>query len=398
LKILFFLHLPNPYPGAAWARISFFAKYLMERDHQVSIAGAFTPSTIMKAGIRKVNGIKLLNITPLIITANFASLLCNVISMLTTIPTIIILRPDIIVISVPNGQAAVGPFVISKLFKKKIVFDIRDEWEDHLIEIAKSRIDKNAFKLFKLLIGKCYQRSDKVFAVTERHQQKLFERNIKDVELISNGADCKIFRPYTIEKEKTRNSLGFDKDDFVIIYSGGIGGYYRVYLILNALKKVNLKLPKIKLLIVGYGLGSDIKAMDNLIDELGLQNNVKYRGTEFDKTELAKLISCCDIGIVPYDGNPLWKNSLPVKSFEYFACGLPIIATAYNDSILGIIVEKNNIGIVSKPECVECLATSIEKIYQSDIDAAGNRAISLMKTTYDRNIIAKKFLGLLESL
>ena len=113
---------------------------------------------------------------------------------------------------------------------------------------------------------------------------------------------------------------------------------------------------------------------------------------------MAKLISCCNVGVVPYDGNLLWKNSLPVKSFEYFACGLPIIATAYYDSVLGKLVENNQIGIVSKPESAESLAVSIDKIYHSDIESAGKRAISLMKTTYDRNIIAEKFLKVLEEL
>jgi glycosyltransferase involved in cell wall biosynthesis len=224
------------------------------------------------------------------------------------------------------------------------------------------------------------------------------ERGIKDIELLSNGADCTIFRPYHDEGGKIRASLGLDNDDFVLIFSGGIGGYYRVDLIIKALKIVNMKITKIKLIIVGYGLPSEIKLMNDLIDELGLQNIVLYLGIKSDKVELAKLIASCDVGIVPYDANVLWKNSLPVKSFEYFACGLPIIATVYKDSILGEIVEKNDIGMISEPESVESLATTIEKMYQSDVASAGKRAVSLMETTYDRNIIAKKFLRVLEKL
>ena len=40
--------------------------------------------------------------------------------MLTTIPVLLILRPNIVVISVPPGQAAVGTFAIAKMFKKKL--------------------------------------------------------------------------------------------------------------------------------------------------------------------------------------------------------------------------------------------------------------------------------------
>jgi glycosyltransferase involved in cell wall biosynthesis len=380
-------------------RISFFANYLKENGHQVSVAGAFTPSTFAKAGYRNMNGIRIFNTTPLITTSNFVFLLFNVVSsLLTTIPMMLIIRPNIVIISVPTGQAAFGTFIIAKMFKKKIIFDYRDEWEDHLIGICKSRIDKKVFKAFKSLMGKCYQHSHQVLAVTEPFRQKLLERNVKCIDLIFNGADCNIFKPYTDEKRKIRDSFGFKLDDFILIFSGGIGGYYRVDLIIKALKIINSRLPKVKLIIVGYGQAADIKLMNNLISELDLRMNIKYIGTKFDKLELAKLISSCDVGIVPYDGNPLWKNSLPVKGFEYFACGLPIIATAYMDSVLGNLVEKNNIGIVSPPENVECLANSIERIYNSDVLAASKRAVSLMRTTYDRNIIAEKFLKVLEKL
>lgn len=364
----------------------------------MSIAGAFTPTSLMKAGFKKIDGIKLLNITPLIISANFFSLLFNIFSMITTILVLIVLRPDIVVISVPPGQAALGVFSIAKLFRKKIVFDYRDEWEDHVIGICKSKTDKTAFDIFKRIMSWCYQQSDKVAVVTETIRQKFIERNVKNTEVILNGADCDIFKPYLDEKSKIRDLLGFSDDDFILIFSGNIVGYYRVDLIIKALKMVNLTLTKIKLIIVGYALPSDIRDLNCLISDLGLQNNIKYLGTKYDKTDLAKLISCCDVGIVPYDGNPLWKNSLPAKSFEYFACGLPIIATAYSDSLLGKLIESNNIGIVSEPESVECLASSIIKMYHSDIESTGKRAVSLMNTTYNRNIIAIKFLKILEDL
>jgi glycosyltransferase involved in cell wall biosynthesis len=231
--------------------------------------------------------------------------------------------------------------------------------------------------------------------VTAPLYSSLSSRNIKNVKIISNGADCKIFKPCE-NKDQMRITLGLNKDDFILVFSGGIGGYYRVDLIIRAIKKVNPKIPNIKLLIVGPGSSENIKKINISSKEMGISNNVIFLGAKTDKTELASLLGCSDIGMVPYDSNPLWNNALPAKSFEYFACGLPIIATTYKDSVLGKLIEDNDIGIISEPNDVDGLANAIEKIYYSNIESSSKRAISLIRKYYDRNKIAKDFLRLLE--
>ena len=67
-------------------------------------------------------------------------------------------------------------------------------------------------------------------------------------------------------------------------------------------------------------------------------------GTIHDNEKLSKLIALSDIGLVPYDDNPLWRNSLPAKFFEYCACGVPIIATISKNSVLSNIITKRKVS------------------------------------------------------
>jgi len=42
MKILFVLGFPNPFPGASWTRIGFFAEDRSKKGHAVEVLGAFS--------------------------------------------------------------------------------------------------------------------------------------------------------------------------------------------------------------------------------------------------------------------------------------------------------------------------------------------------------------------
>jgi len=395
LKILFVLHYANPFPGAAWARISFFAQFLKEHGHQVSINGAFSFKSLNRFGIAKLNGLQLYNITPIIMLNNTFSVIFNILSsVLTSFFLIIFNRPDVIVISVPKGDTAFGLCFVASSLRKKIIIDYRDEWEDYSISNAKTKTHKRLNKSLKNHMTKFYMKSKQVITTTEHHCDNLSKRGVKNVKLISNGADIKIFKPY--DKEKLRRDLGFDENDFIFVYSGSIVPYYRVDLVVRAIASLIEKKHNVKLLLVGRGTTD--KNLHRLIKKIGIENNIINLGEIIDRKDLAKILSASDVGLIPYDSNPLWKNTIPVKSLEYFACGLPAIATVYPDSILGKLITENQIGLISKPENVIALTKALEKIYNEPqfVKESHKRAYKLIQEKFDRNKLAQEFLKLLE--
>jgi len=395
LKILFFSHYPNPIPGSVWTRISFFAKFLKEKGHKVSINGVFSLTSLNKFGITNWLGIKLYNITPIIMTNNIFTLFFNVFSsILMSFFIIIFNRPDVIVISVPKGDSALGTCIVASALRKKIIIDYRDEWEDFKINNAKTGNYRKLSKSLKKHMTKFYQKSEHVVTTTENMIHNLSNRGIRNVKLISNGADIKVFKPY--DKMKIRQEMNLDENDFIFVYIGGIAGYYRLDLVIIAIERLIRKKNNVKFLIAGRG--TYVKELKNQIKKKGLQKNIIYLGEISEKIDLAKILSASDIGIIPYDANPLWKNTIPSKGLEYFSCGLPVVATAYPDSIIGKIISENKIGFISEPENVDALTNSLEKSYTDKIfvEDAKHRARKLIEDRFDRNKIAQEFLNLLE--
>ena len=396
MKILFFLGLTNPSPGAAWTRISFFAVYFRKRGHKVDVAGTFSKENWVKAGSTVWEGIRIFNICPTLRLKNILFYLFNFFSIvLTLIPFFLFSRPKMVIISVPPVDSAICAFLASRLVRTKVIIDYRDEYEDYKIGQTSSRMNKKIYKLLKALMTKVYLRSELVIAVTKAVAKSLFSRGVINVRIVSNGADITVFRPY--DRYATRKKLGIKNHEFIIIYSGKIGEYYRLDVVINALVRLDNEIRnKLKLLLVG--VGPDLSKIMALAKVLGLENNVIYLGIKKDKKELAKIISASDVGLIPYDDNPLWRNALPSKFFEYCACGIPVIATVYGDSILARMVRDHQIGLVVPPMNDEALGKAIKRVYEdrSYKEAAGSRARKLVEERFDRNKIAEKFLQLVE--
>jgi len=398
MKILFVLAHPIPSPSAAWRRVSFFAEFFKKKGNKVFISGCINPPYRSVTDIEKENGVPLLKTTytmpfwknPLI------SLLNTIIHFVCLAPLLLTLRPKVVIVSIPPIEPCIGLFLTSRLARCKFIVDYRDESEDYLINISKNKLSRIAFQFTKSLMSALYRKSDLITAVTPNFIHSLKSRGVTNVRLVPNGADVTVFKRY--DRNIIRRRLGLGDNDFIIVYSGGIGGYYRLDVVVKAVKKlVDKSLNDVRLLIAGDG---EISRILSLARKLGISSHIKYLGSINDKEELAMLIATSDAGIIPYDDNPLWKNSIPAKFYEYCSCGLPVIATVHNDSHLQELIEKYKIGVTSPPLDEEKLADAIHWLYKNKSfrEAAGKRARQLIEEKFDRNKIAEEYLNLIEAM
>ena len=156
VKILFLLLYPLPFPGAAWSRISFFAKYLNEDSFfNVKICGSFVPRSLGKAGGNAWNGIKVSNCFPTVALAGPISFTVNYIStFIVSFFIFIQMRPTYVFISVSSIGNSMGSYASARILGLRVITDYRDEWEDFLIDNSKSNLTRRIYlwqKNFSLL-------------------------------------------------------------------------------------------------------------------------------------------------------------------------------------------------------------------------------------------------------
>lgn len=393
MKILFLLGFPNPFPGAAWTRIGFFADAWSKKGHSVEVLGTFSYVTLRKRGAKKIGRVNIFNLIfnmglnhPLIFMLN------TIVSFVVSIPFLLAKKPNVTVVSVPTGDAGLGALMACRLFKVKCAIDYRDEWENYTLSLTNSRNGKIFYSVVKKLMASLYSKSQLIVAVTSSFMLHLERRGVTNIRLIPNGADVTVFNP--CDKYAVRKKIGLTASDFIIVYSGSIGGYYKLEIVIKALAKLHDLIRDIKFIIVGDG--PDLPTILRLSKKLGLQDRILYLGVKNDKNQLAEILAVADTGIIP---GAYTKGQLPAKFFEYCACGVPVIATVSDDSILAKLIKEYKIGLtVSSMDDEEKLAKAIYQIYENDSfrETAGKRARALVEEKFDRNRIADEFLKLIE--
>lgn len=361
-RVLFVMGYKCPFPGAGWHRVFFFAKYFMKKGHECYILSSFSsssPRSINYPNIVRKENIPIYNVIPSIIINNpFFLFLNNILAFITTLPFFLAIRPHIVIISIPPSNQFLSTFILSNVMKSKLVVDYRDEFEDFIVLYGKKWI--RFYRFFKTVLSCLYRRSYLITPVTPAVAESLKRRSVLNVRIIHDGVDTSVFKPWN--KNKMRNAHSFSEDIFIIAYLGTVYSPYRLDIVVETLRILKERGIKCRLLIVG---GGNIKRILNYASKIDVKEMVHYMGLFNNPIEISKILSAADIGIIPYDDNPLLKRTLSTKLFEYCACALPVIATVPKDSILAKYIKDNKIGFVAPPLDSESLANSLELFYGS---------------------------------
>ncbi|WP_431800786.1 glycosyltransferase family 4 protein [Halobacillus andaensis] len=166
--------------------------------------------------------------------------------------------------------------------------------------------------------------------------------NTKRNELVHGvGVNTEDFKPVRYEqKMELRKSLGYQPDDFLLIYAAEFNKNKNQQFLIRAFEKAARTMPHAKLLLAGEG--STLNECRKLTVHLGIENRVDFLGFRKD---MKRLLAICDAA-----GGSSLREGLPVNIMEAMACALPIIATdnrghreLIHHSVNGWLIEKNGI-------------------------------------------------------
>ncbi|MDV2482142.1 glycosyltransferase family 4 protein [Methanoculleus sp. Wushi-C6] len=142
-------------------------------------------------------------------------------------------------------------------------------------------------------------------------------------ELLPNGVDVELFSPRPCEHIKEKYDL---EDTFVVGHVGVLREWLDLEPLFIAIRELASEI-NVKLLIVGGGAGYDRTV--EMARDLGVLNHTVFTGT-VPYSHVPEYISCMDVGVIPFKQDNVSNNSLPLKLFEYMACGVPVISTRVN--------------------------------------------------------------------
>ncbi len=254
-------------------------------------------------------------------------------------------RPDVIV----------GWGLLSSLVSLRVAKEYGIPFVFYVIDSLHSLIPERLFRGVGLFIERYLaSHADKVFVISKYLAEYVHRLGTpKDrIHVLSAGVDFNRFNPQ-IDGKAIRSRYGIRNDDIVLFFMGNMFPF-------SGLKELAEELiersdaPNVKLLLLGRG------ELFSELEELGKKPKARGRIVLVDWVDyddVPMYVAAADLTLLPAQANKTMQYALPIKTYEYLACGKPLITT----KLPGMIKEfGSNSGVLYVDSASEIVDLAIE--------------------------------------
>ncbi len=392
MKIL--IHADEYYPTCAACayRMKAFAEVFASKGNEVTVIASssnkangelgdcsekiiFAPTVKMK---KKTTVMRMINNLSFAASSVFAALKAG--------------KADVVITTSPPPLVSISGWLIAKMKRAKLVYDVRDIWPDVALEMGSFSESSFFCRVFKKITAFMYEHADMVTTVSpgkvEKIRQKLPEGMREKVVLIANGFDEKILESeydlQTVEKYAL-------KDGFNCVYIGNIGlaqGLGAVFEIAEKTKHKNVR-------FLLFGTGAEKDALEKQAEEKGL-SNVIFCGV-IPHEKVFTLLKEASLSFIPLKSSKM-KDSVPTKIYEALGVGCPVLLVAEGDSCG--IVNATGMGVCVSPDETEKLTAVFDSMVENYAEIIKKRTetTEIIKKKYSRQQAAAEFENKLRQL
>lgn len=279
--------------------------------------------------------------------------------------------------------------LISKIKRKKLIFEVRDVWPDVPIELGyiKNKLMIKFLKAFELWI---YKNSEHIIVLSEGMYKNLLTKGINKskMTIIENMSNL-----YLYDEIKNIHKDSYLEGKFVCIHPGTMGHVNGLDFILDVAKYI-LKVDKdIVFLLVGEG-----KRKEHLKKRAKEENltNVIIKDP-LPKKEIVKVIKFSDIGIMCIDNKyKILEDNSANKFFDFLAAGLPVLINY--EGWQKEVIEKYNCGKSDLEP--QAMANTIIKLKMNTElrKDMGRNSRTLAENKYSDIIAKQKLLNIINNI
>lgn len=356
-----------------YPKYEIFEEYKGKIYHKESLNGLTVYRSYIFVSNRKSIFFRLLNYFSFVISSFFAGVFKTG-------------KVDLIICESPPLFLGMTAVLLKWIKRADLVFNVSDLWPESAEKlgiISNKFILKNTTKLEEWI----YRRSDKISGQTQGIVNNIKGRmNGKPVFWLKNGVDLSELTS-RLNGSNWREKQGFKNDD-LLFYFGGLMGYAQA--LDSILKAAYLVQDKRHIHFVLVGEGPEKDKMIQLKKELGLKNVHFFPGVS--KVEIANIINCIDVGIIPLKNIELFKGAIPSKIFEILGLGKPILLGVEGEA-KDLFIDEGKAGLAFEPENEKDLAKQIIRISENRdlIDSMGINGKTFVKNGFCKQSIADDF-------
>ena len=196
--------------------------------------------------------------------------------------------------------------------------------------------------------------ADKIIVVVDEAKTRIESLGIapEKIYIVSNTLNLSQFQP--------TERRGFNKGEFKMLYVGSVNYHRGLQYVLQAIALLKAKNINVHFDLVGSG--SYLKNLVQLIEELGIQDNVTLHGFKLF-TQICGLYESADVALIPHIKSGHTDNTIPHKIFQYMYAEIPMIVS--NCDPLVRITNETESGMSYRYDHPEELAETICDLYEN---------------------------------
>lgn len=298
---------------------------------------------------------------------------------------------DVLICTSPPLTVGLTGWMLSKLKRIPMVFEVRDLWPESAIDTG-VLTNKALIKLSYWLEKKSYVSANWINVLTPAFEKALIEKkniNPDRISMIPNGADLDIVKPgETNNWVREKHDLG---TKFVVTYLGAHGRANHLIQMLESAKILKDKDTDVVLMLVGDGMEKPM--LKEKAKQWGLDNILFVDSVS--KSVVVDYIVASNVCTAVLKKIDTFKTVYPNKLFDYMSAQKPVILAI--DGVARKLLSDANSGIYVQPENPAQFAQAVLKL-KNDKNLClqyGTNGLEYVRKNFDRKVLADKYLDIL---
>ena len=263
-------------------------------------------------------------------------------------------KPDWIFVESPPPTLALSGLLASRLWHVPLIVNVADLWPDSIRALGLMQ-NKFLFSVLERLERFVYRKARFVNAVTQGIRKRLIEAKSVEptkVTFLPNGVDTEFYRPLPVD-ESLKTQLGLSGKK-IILYAGTHGYAHGLEHIVDA--AAILQDENVHFLFVGDGSEKPRlirRALDLQLKNITFTDPVPV-------SQIPRLLSISECGLVPQRKLRLFEGNRPAKTFSVMACAKPVVFSGDGEGAQ--LVSDARAGCVVAPEDASAVVGAIRLI------------------------------------
>lgn len=246
----------------------------------------------------------------------------------------------------PTQGVVVG---LAKKFsrKKKVIYNLQDIFPDSLVTSGICGEDSKLMRIGRKMENFTYKNADVIITITDDMKANVVSKGVfpEKVKVVRNWIDVNRINPVKKEENKLFEELGFNRNNFYVVYAGNLGKVQGVDVIISAAEQLK---DKKDIHFVIFGNGSEEENIKQQAEHLS--NLSVFPLQPMDR--VSEVYSLGDVSVIPCKVGT-GGSGMPSKTWTIMATGTAIIASFD----LGGEMEKT----IKEAECGYCVQAGDSK-------------------------------------